>query len=152
MLSRTLYTLLLIVSTIAVFAGNPLIRGTWKGYLTSKSLDSDNETGLPVTLFIIDDNNQGQVSGEMTVQYRYQTDIYKAKYSIQGNIDYDNYVITLLQTGMIFYDLLPKGLKWCFGSGSFHIYRSIYGRKTYMDGFMTSDCGAEKMRMILVKK
>ena len=152
MFLKKIHTILILLFTIACFAGNPAIRGNWKGYLTSKSMiDADNKTGLPVTLYIIDDNDEGDIMGEMTVQYRYQTDIYKAKYSVNGNIDYENYTISLEQTKLIFYDILPKGLQWCFGFGTLKIYRSIYGKKTYMDGYMTSSCGTEKIHMVLLK-
>lgn len=150
---RSLYIISFLFLISNCFAQNPAIRGDWKGMLTSNSLlsDPDNNKGLPVMLTIIDDNNEGQIAGEMTVQYRYQTDVYKAKYAVTGTLDYKAYVITIKQEKFLFYDLLPKGLKWCMGSGKFNIYRSIYRKKMYMDGYMTSDCGAERMRMILVK-
>jgi hypothetical protein len=144
-------TLLFLLIASCCIGGNPAIRGSWKGYLLSNTEDSDNRKGLPCSLFIIDDNDEGYFTGEMTVQYRYQTDIYKAKYTVQGMIDYEKYSIYLKQTKMVYYDLLPKGLQWCFGSGTFSIYRSIYGKKTYMDGPMNSTCGNEKMRLILIK-
>ncbi len=132
-------------------AGNPAIRGNWKGFLMSKSLDVDNKDGLPVTLYIVDDNDNGDIVGEMVVKYRYQTDIYKAKYSITGKLDYSNYTLSLEQTGVIYYDLLPKGLQWCMGSGKFNIYRSTYAKKLYIDGYMTTNCGDERLRLVLVK-
>jgi hypothetical protein len=61
MLKKALYTVILILLVSCSYAGNPLLRGTWKGYITSKSLDIDNKDGLPATLYIIDDNNAGQV-------------------------------------------------------------------------------------------
>jgi hypothetical protein len=137
--------------TLSCMAGNPAIRGSWKGYLMSNTEDQYNRNGLPATLYIIDDNDQGYFTGEMTIQFRYQTDIYKAKYTVKGIIDYEKYQVYLEQTNIVFYDLLPKGLQWCFGKGTFNIYRSIYGKKTYMDGPMTSSCGEESMRLILVK-
>jgi hypothetical protein len=151
MFFKNIHTLFFLLLAASCFAGNPAVRGNWKGYLVSKSLDSDNSSGLPVTLYIIDDNDAGDFQGEMTVQYRYQTDLYKAKYSVEGNIDYTNYIITLEQTNLIYYDILPKGLQWCFGGGTFNIYRSIYGKKIYMDGYLGTNCGGEKMRMILIK-
>ncbi|MFN8237808.1 MAG: hypothetical protein U0T77_06520 [Chitinophagales bacterium] len=142
--------LLLIVSNC--FSGNPAIHGNWKGFLISKTPEEDNKDGLPVTLYIIDDNDQGDLVGEMTVQYRYQTDVYKAKWSISGNIDYYNYTITLQQDNFVYYDLLPKGLQWCAGYAKLNIYRSTYIKKLYMDGSMYTNCGEEKLRLILVKE
>ncbi len=149
---RLLYIVIILLLTVSCFAGNPLLRGTWKGYITSKSLDKDNKDGLPTTLTIIDDNNAGQVVGEMTVQYRYQTDIYKAKYAIQGELNYQKFSISFTQTRLIYSDLLPKGLNWCFGSATLKIFRSTYKKKIYMDGYMNSNCGKEKMRVILVRQ
>lgn len=148
---KHLYTILLVLWACASFAGNPMIRGNWKGYLMSKSLDVDNKDGLPVTLYIIDDNDKGQIWGEMIVRYRYQTDIYKAKYKVSGQLDYSNYTISIQQGDFIYRDLLPKGLNWCTGGGTFNIYRSNYKKILYMDGYMQTNCGSEKLRLLLIK-
>ena len=132
------------------FAGNPAIRGNWKGYMISNSPDPDNKNGMPATLYIVDDNDDGDIVGEMTVQYRYQSDIYRAKYTIQGKINYEDYTIAIDQTGLKYYDLLPKGLNWCFATGELNIYRSSTAKKLYIDGNMTTNCGAN-LRMILIK-
>ncbi len=129
-----------------------MYQGTWKGMLLSKSLDADNRKGLPVTLYIADNNGDGDISGEITIQYRYQTDIYKAKYNVIGKIDYINFTMYIEQTELIFYDILPKGYKWCFGSGNFKILRNPNRKRNYIDGFMNTNCGNEQMRMILIKK
>lgn len=150
-LRKTYAFLLFCLLSLSASAGNPAIHGTWKGYLLFNGLDADNSDGLPVTLNIVDDNDNGDYQGEMFVQYRYQTDIYKAKYAVQGNIDYEKYLITLQQTKLLYYDLLPKALQWCFGEGTLNIYRSTYAKKIYMDGYMGSNCGEQKMRLILVK-
>ena len=150
---KKIHTILLFLITFCCLAGNPAIHGNWKGFLISNSLlmDPYNRRGLPVTLYIIDDNDKGDLIGEMNVQYKYQTDIYKAKYKIEGNINYTKYTISLVQGNLIFSDILPKGLQWCFGNGTLNIYRSTFGKKTYMDGFMKTSCGNERIRMILVK-
>ncbi|MDB5227982.1 MAG: hypothetical protein JWN78_2175 [Bacteroidota bacterium] len=150
MFLKRIYTISFFLLAYSCFAGNPALHGNWKGFIVS-NLDVYNSTGLPVSLSIVDDNDEGDLVGEMTVQYRYQTDIYKAKYAIEGNIDYEKYVISLRQTHFVYSDLLPKGLQWCIGGGTFNIYRSTYGKKTYMDGYMKSNCGKEDMRMILIK-
>ena len=129
-----------------------MLHGNWKGFLLSKNSDADNKKGLPVTLYIVDDKDAGDLVGEMTVQYQYQTDIYKAKYKVSGNINYEENTMYLVQEKLIFYDLLPKGLEWCFGSGSFNIRRNPYMKKNYLDGYMTTNCGNEKLRMVLFKK
>ena len=149
---KRIHTILLSLSVIYCFSGNPALHGNWKGYLISNNMDADNKDGLPVTLSIIDDNDGGDLVGEMTAQYRYQTDIYKAKWSVSGNIDYDNYTIYLQQGNFIYSDLLPKGLQWCSGYGNLNIYRSTYKKKIYMDGSMYTNCGQENLRLILVKE
>jgi hypothetical protein len=88
----------------------------------------------------------------MMVQYRYQTDIYKAKYAIQGDVNYQKFTISFNQTRLIYNDLLPKGLNWCFGSATLNVKRSTYKKKIYMDGYMNTNCGKEQMRVILVKQ
>ena len=150
MFLKKLHTILFLFLASACLAGNPALHGEWKGFIVS-NLDVYNSTGLPVSLNITDDNDQGGLVGEMIVQYRHQTDVYKAKYAIEGNIDYDKYIINLQQTKFVYSDLLPKGLQWCLGGGTFNIYRSTYGKKIYMDGYMKSNCGKEDMRMILIK-
>ena len=129
-----------------------MYHGTWKGYLMSSSLDADNKKGLPVTLYIVDDNDAGMLIGEMSIQYRYQTDIYRAKYKVGGYIDYDENTIYIEQEKLIYYDLLPKGLQWCFGSGTYKVRRDPYKKKMYLDGSMVTNCGNEKLRMVLFKK
>lgn len=129
-----------------------MYHGTWKGYLMSNNLDADNKKGLPVTLYIVDDNDEGDLVGEMSIQYRYQTDIYKAKYKISGNINYEENTMYIVQEELVYYDLLPKGLEWCFGSGTYKVQRDPYKKKLYTDGYMTTNCGNEKLRMVLLKK
>lgn len=129
-----------------------MFHGTWKGFLLSKNADEDNKKGLPVSLYIVDDNDDGDLFGEMTVQYRYQTDIYKAKYKVTGQINFEDNTMFIKQERIIYCDILPKGLQWCFGSGDFNILRNVYKKKNYLDGYMTTDCGDEKLRMILLKK
>ena len=133
------------------FAGNPALRGTWQGFLKSNTADESNKDGLPVSIIITDDNDAGDVFGEMNVSYRYQTDIYRARYKMSGNINYSTYQITIKQEDFIYSDLLPKGLKWCSGSGTLNIYRSSSAKKLYMDGFMKTNCGEERLRLILIK-
>lgn len=128
-----------------------MLHGDWKGFLMSNTTDEDNKNGLAVYLTITDDNDKGEVFGIMTISYRYQTDIYRAKYKVTGQIDYANYRISITQGDFIYSDLLPKGLNWCTGSGTFNIYRSSMAKKIYMDGYMTTNCGAQKLRLILVK-
>ncbi|HNY55525.1 MAG: hypothetical protein KAX69_03920 [Chitinophagales bacterium] len=101
---------------------------------------------------IIDDNDAGELVGEMIIQYRYQTDLYKAKYKVLGMINYENMTMYLEQSKLIYYDLLPKGYQWCFGIGTFEILRNPYRKKNYLDGYMTTNCGDEKLRMVLIKK
>lgn len=134
------------------FAGNPLYSGNWKGYLFAGGNDGDKKRGLPVSLYIIDDNDDGDLVGEMSITYRYQSDLYRAKYKMSGQIDYENRTMFLQQEELIYYDLLPKGLKWCFGSGTFEMLRNPYKKKNYIDGYMTTNCGDEKLRMVLIKK
>ncbi|MBK9792682.1 MAG: hypothetical protein IPP60_06170 [Sphingobacteriales bacterium] len=88
----------------------------------------------------------------MTIQYRYQTDIYKAKYVLSGLYDETFTNIYITQEKLLYYDILPKGLQWCFGSGTFVLHRNPYRKKNYIDGYMTTNCGNEKIRMVLVKK
>ncbi len=149
---KKIHTILFLLITYSCFSGNPEIHGNWKGFLISKNPDSDNKDGLPVTLYIIDDNDEGDLVGEMTVQYRYQTDIYKAKWSVSGSLDYTKYTISILQESFVFYDLLPKGLQWCSGNARLNIYRSTYKKKLYMDGIMYTNCGEEELRLVLVKE
>jgi len=126
--------------------------GFWKGYLITDTSNIDNKKGLPVTVFISDDNNQGEVAGEMSIQYRYQTDVYKAKYMITGTYDETMTSLLITQEKIVYYDLLPKGLQWCFGSGSFTFEKNPYKKRYYLDGIMTTNCGDEQMRIILIKK
>jgi hypothetical protein len=126
--------------------------GTWNGYLITDTDNADNQNGLPVTLFFSDDNKLGELSGEMTIQYRYQTDVYRAKYSVTGTYSKSASRVFIEQKKIIFCDILPKGLQWCFGSGTFSLLRNPYKKKNYLDGIMSSNCGKEKMRMIIVKK
>lgn len=128
-----------------------MLHGDWKGFLMSNTNDEDNKNGLAVYLSITDDNDKGEIFGIMTVSYRYQTDIYRAKYKVTGMIDYANYRISIKQGDFIYSDLLPKGLNWCTGFGTFNIYRSSQAKKIYLDGYMSTNCGAEKLRLILVK-
>lgn len=152
MFLNTIHTVLFIGLSILSFSGNPYIRGTWKGFMLSKSMDADNKDGMPVILTIVDDNDKGNIVGEMIVKYRYQTDIYKAKYTISGNIDYINYRISLNQEKFVYSDLLPKGLNWCIGNGTLSIFRSNYKKYLYMDGYMQTGCGTEQLRLVLVKQ
>ena len=125
--------------------------GIWKGVIMIKN-DPDNPKGLATTLNIIDNADNGDLVGEMTVQYLYQTDAYKAKYKVLGIINYEEMTMYLEQTNLIYSDLLPKGLQWCFGIGTFQILRNPYRKKNYLDGYMTTNCGNEQLRMILIKK
>ncbi len=152
MLNRFLHFILFLLIATNSIAGNPMFHGTWKGFLMSKSLDGDNKKGLPVSLYIVDDNDAGDLFGEMSIQYRYQSDIYKAKYKVSGNINYDEKKIFIEQEKIIFFDLLPKGLEWCFGNGTFSILRNPYTKKYYLDGYMITNCGNERLRMVLIKK
>jgi hypothetical protein len=133
-------------------AQTSLYTGYWKGVMFSNMNDIDNDKGLPVILYISYDNDAGELTGEMTIQYRYQTDLYKAKYKVSGLIDYDQKTIYLEHDKLVYFDVLPRGLQWCFGSGTFQIFRNTYKKKNYMDGYMTTNCGAEKLRMVLIKK
>lgn len=134
------------------FAQYSIFTGYWKGYLITDTTNVDHKKGLPVTLFISDDNEQGELYGEMTIQYRYQTDVYKAKYVISGMYDETLANVLITHEKLVYYDILPKGLQWCFGSGSFNVKRNPYKKKNYLDGIMTTNCGDEEIRMILVKK
>lgn len=125
--------------------------GKWKGYVISKNMDYDNRNGMPVTLTITDDADNGDYVGDMVVSYRYQTDVYRAKYTVEGNINYVDYTISVIQTGLVYSDLLPKGLNWCFSSGDLNIYRSTSAKKLYIDGYVYVDCTNENVRMILIK-
>lgn len=87
----------------------------------------------------------------MSIQYRYQDDIYKAKYNISGRYDAGGSIF-LQQEKLVYYDVLPKGLQWCFGSGYFAMFRDPYKKKNYLDGYMTTNCGDEQLRMILIQK
>ncbi len=151
MLHKISYTILFLLITYVSFAGNPMLHGSWKGFIMSNTNDESNKNGLQSTLTITDDNDKGQIFGEMIVFYRYQTDIYKAKYKITGNIDYVNYTISFQQGDFIYADLLPKGLNWCTGGGTFSVFRSTTAKKLYMDGYMTTNCGPENLRLILIK-
>ena len=107
---------------------------------------------MQVSLFITDDNDVGDFRGEMTVRYRYQTDVYKAKYQITGKLDYNTYKLQIRPDTFIFADVLPKGLNWCIGSGTARMYRSTYKKKVIMDGTLATNCGAERLRMVLIKQ
>lgn len=150
---KTLFTLLLLCFFVAISKAqySPYI-GTWKGFLLTDVSNADNANGLPVTLFISDDNKSGELHGEMTVQYRYQTDVYRAKYSVAGIYDKTTSQVYIEQQKIIYYDLLPKGLEWCLGKGTFKLQRNPYEKKNYLDGTLISNCGNEKMRMVLIKK
>lgn len=88
----------------------------------------------------------------MTIKYRYQTDIYNAKYKVIGKVDYASNVMYIEQTELIYYDLLPKGLNWCFGRGTLNILRNPYYKKNYLDGYMTTNCGQDQQRFVLIKQ
>lgn len=136
-----------------MFAGNPILRGNWKGIiLTNDNNDLDNKGGLQITLFITDDNEVGDFRGEMTVRYRYQTDVYKAKYEITGKLDYNTYKMQIRQDRYIFADVLPKGLSWCIGSGTARMYRSTYKKRVIIDGNLSTNCGAQRLRFVLFKQ
>jgi len=144
--------LFLLALSSTAYAQYSVFTGFWKGYLITDTSNIDNKKGLPVTVFISDDNNQGEVAGEMSIQYRYQTDVYKAKYMITGTYDETMTSLLITQEKIVYYDLLPKGLQWCFGSGSFTLERNPYKKRYYLDGIMTTNCGDEQMRIILIKK
>lgn len=139
------------MANISIAQYSPIIGG-WKGYLLTDTSNADNRTGLPVVMNISDSNNKGEFAGDMTIQYRYQTDIYRVKYVISGNFDESTSVAYIEQEKIVYYDLLPKGLKWCFGSGYFKLQRNPYRKKIYLDGTMTTDCGDDPMRFVLIKK
>jgi hypothetical protein len=145
------FTILLLLIATQCFAGNPYLKGKWKGLLISKNADADNKNGLPVTLFILDDNDVGNFSGDMILKYRYQSDVYKAKYNITGRLDYNTFKLTIQQNKIIYSDILPKGLNWCIGNGTARMYRSTYKKSIIIDGYFTTNCGAERMRLVLVK-
>lgn len=120
--------------------------------MSKNNTDIDNKNGLQVTMFITDDNDVGDFRGEMTVRYRYQTDVYKAKYQITGKLDYNTYKMQIRQDKYIYADLLPKGLNWCIGSGTARMYRSTYKKKVVIDGNLTTNCGGENLRFVLFKQ
>jgi len=128
------------------------ILGNWKGFLLTDTTNADNQKGLPVLLSIFDDNDKGDFYGEMSIQYFYQTDVYKAKYIVSGNYDESTSTVFIEQERLVFYDILPKGLQWCFGSGTLQLKRNPSRKKNYLDGSMTTNCGDEEMRMVLIKK
>ncbi|MBK8350786.1 MAG: hypothetical protein IPL21_03570 [Saprospirales bacterium] len=143
----------LLLATIPMFASNPMLRGKWKGVIVTKdNTDIDNKNGLIVNLYITDDNDVGDFRGEMTVSYRYQTDVYKAKYQITGKLDYNTYKFRIRQDKYIFSDVLPKGLNWCIGSGDGRIYRSKYKKRIIMDGNLATNCGGDRLHFVLVKQ
>ncbi len=120
--------------------------------MISNSADADNKDGMPVTLFILDDNDVGNFSGDMVVSYRYQSDIYKAKYNITGKLDYNTFKMSIQQNKIIYNDLLPKGLNWCIGSGNARMFRSTYKKTIIIDGNFSTNCGGERMRLFLIKQ
>ena len=128
----------MILFNLAIYtslAGNPYVQGNWKGRLISNYLDAYNKNGLPVSLYLMDDKADGNLVGEMTIRYRYQEDVYSAKYKVSGKIDYSSYKFNLTQTEIIFGDVLPKGLQWCAGkSDNLGIYRSSNIKRFYIDG------------------
>ncbi|HOU47606.1 MAG TPA: hypothetical protein PLL99_07360 [Chitinophagales bacterium] len=126
--------------------------GGWKGYMLTDTTNADNKKGLPATLFISYVSSDGELAGEMTVQYRYQSDIYRAKYEVTGQYNFANSQAFIEQQKIVFHDILPKGLQWCFGSGYFRLKRNPYKKKSYLDGIMTTDCGKEMIRIVLIKK
>lgn len=114
-------------------------------------MDADNKNGMPATLTITDDAENGDYVGEMLISFRYQSDIYRARYKVEGNIDYEKYTISIIQTGLIYSDILPRGLNWCFSSGVLNIYRSNTAKKIYLDGYMHVECTNDNVRTILIK-
>ncbi|MCB0508910.1 MAG: hypothetical protein KDD21_11490 [Bacteroidetes bacterium] len=88
----------------------------------------------------------------MKIYFRYQEDVYRAKFKIIGTVNYQTYQLTLTQTDMIYGDLLPKGLQWCMGkSDELRIYRSSSVKKLYLDGNYVTACD-EVYRMVLFKE
>ena len=120
--------------------------------MLTDTTNADNKKGLPATLFISYVSTDGELAGEMTVQYRYQSDIYRAKYEVAGQYDAAASKAYIEQEKIVFHDILPKGLNWCFGSGYFQLKRNPYKKKYYLDGLMKTDCGKEIIRFILIKK
>lgn len=151
-MKKTTFIILFTFNLLHSFGVNPFLLGTWKGYIISNELDADNRNGLPVTLYINSDNDNGDFVGEMYVSYRYQTDIYNAKYMVKGSLDINTFVLRMSQTEIVYYDVLPKGMSWCFGQFKLNMYQSNYMRKIILDGSMNTECSESNIRVVLVKK
>lgn len=151
-MKKVFIIVLFLASTLLALGVNPYLLGTWKGYIMTNNLDEDNKNGLPVTLYITSDRENGDFIGEMYVSYRYQTDIYNAKYSANGNLDVNTFTLRLYQKELVYYDILPKGLSWCFGQFKMKMYQSNYKRKLVLDGNMYTDCLEGNIRIVLIKK
>jgi hypothetical protein len=138
-----------IILTMFSIAGqaNPVIRGTWFGYILN------NDEKLATTIYITDDNSSGQISGDITISYNYKsgkTYYCQAKYS--GIVDLKTYEFSMIMEEYIYYDLLPEGMKWCLGSIYGTISREMELRKFIIQATYRTKCSDEISEMILLKQ
>ena len=141
---------ILILVSLSV-RSNPLVRGTWLGYILQNS--QDEQARLPCTFYINDDNDIGTLSGEILISYKYKNgkDYYcKARFS--GNIDYKTYEFSLVMEEYIYYDLLPEGMKWCLGTFSGNIGREMELKQYIILANMKTKCTDVVSQVVLVKQ
>lgn len=128
-------------------AANPLVRGTWFGYILQ------GDVKLPTTMYITDDNDQGQVNGTITISYNYISGkVYSCQARFSGNVDYKTYEFSLIMEEYIYYDLLPEGMKWCLGTIFGAIGREMELKKFIIQGNMRTKCTEDVSDVVLVKQ
>jgi hypothetical protein len=138
--------LLLLMATTFVRA-NPVVRGTWFGYILNK------ETKLPTTLYITDDNDQGNVAGEITISFQYISGkTYSCQARFTGYIDQKTFEFSLVMEEYVYYDLLPEGMKWCLGTIYGSIGREMELRKYFIQGTMRTKCTEDVSDVVLIKQ
>jgi hypothetical protein len=141
--------LLIIFLFLAGFAAkaNPLVKGEWTGYVIV------GETKLKSTLYLSDDNDNGEITADIVMNYTY-TDgkIYSCKAHCSGHIDYKKYDFTLVMEEFVYFDLLPEGMKWCLGTMSCSIRREMQMKQYILLGRMTNKCSPGESQLVMIKR
>jgi hypothetical protein len=130
---------------------NPLVRGTWTGYIIQGT--QDNPLKLPCTFYINEANDNGTITGEILISYKYKDGKdYFCKARFSGNVDYTTYDFSLVMEEYIYYDLLPEGMKWCLGTFSGSIRREMELKEYLILATLKTYCTEELSDVILVKQ
>ena len=104
---------------------NPVVRGTWSGVIIQYD-EAGSQLKIPCTLYINDNDQTGDLSGEITLTYNYKSgQRYTCKANFTGKIDYQTYNFSLNIGNYVYYDVLPENMQWCLGSISGSVRREM---------------------------